>query len=79
MDVTCCGDGRQALAAWQGSHPDVVMLDLTLPGLDGLQVLEQARRSRPGDTGADPDRARHGGRPHHRPEHRRRRLPAQTV
>ena len=45
MDVTCCGDGRQALAAWQGSHPDVVMLDLTLPGLDGLQVLEQARRA----------------------------------
>lgn len=45
MDVTCCGDGRQALAAWQASRPDVVMLDLTLPGLDGLQVLEQARRS----------------------------------
>jgi two-component system response regulator TctD len=45
MDVTCCGDGRLALAAWQGSLPDVVMLDLTLPGLDGLQVLEQARRS----------------------------------
>jgi two-component system response regulator TctD len=26
-----------------GTWPDVVMLDLTLPGLDGLQVLEQAR------------------------------------
>lgn len=45
MEVTCCGDGRQALAAWQSSRPDVVMLDLTLPGLDGLQVLEQARRT----------------------------------
>jgi two-component system response regulator TctD len=44
MDVTCCADGRLALAAWQTSKPDVVMLDLTLPGLDGLQVLEQARR-----------------------------------
>ena len=45
MDVTCCGDGRLALAAWHDGQPDVVMLDLTLPGLDGLLVLEQARRS----------------------------------
>ena len=44
MDVTCCADGRMALAAWHDGQPDVVMLDLTLPGLDGLQVLEQARR-----------------------------------
>lgn len=44
MVVTCCGDGRLALATWQQSRPDVVMLDLTLPGLDGLQVLAQARR-----------------------------------
>jgi two-component system response regulator TctD len=45
MQVTCCADGRLALAAWQASQPDAVMLDLTLPGLDGLQVLEQARRA----------------------------------
>ena len=43
MEVDICGDGRAALAAWQAGQPDVVMLDLTLPGLDGLQVLEQAR------------------------------------
>src|SRR5205085_6258243 len=30
---------------WKAMAPDVVMLDLTLPGLDGLQVLEQARKS----------------------------------
>lgn len=44
IEVTACGDGRQALAGWQASRPDVVLLDLTLPGLDGLLVLEQARR-----------------------------------
>ena len=44
IEVTVCGDGTQALAAWTHTHPDVVMLDLTLPGMDGLLVLEQARR-----------------------------------
>jgi two-component system, OmpR family, response regulator TctD len=45
MEVTACADGRHALERWRSSAPDVVLLDLTLPGLDGLQVLEQARRA----------------------------------
>jgi len=45
MQVDLCGDGREALARWQAGAPDVVMLDLTLPGMDGLLVLEQARRA----------------------------------
>ena len=44
MHVDGCDDGSRALAAWRAGSPDVVVLDLTLPGLDGLQVLEQARR-----------------------------------
>jgi two-component system response regulator TctD len=44
MAVLACGDGRLALEQWRASAPDVVMLDLTLPGLDGLEVLAQARR-----------------------------------
>jgi len=44
MEVSACGDGPQALLLWRSGLPDVVLLDLTLPGLDGLQVLEQARR-----------------------------------
>jgi two-component system response regulator TctD len=43
MQVTTCGDGSRALERWRASQPDVVVLDLSLPGLDGLQVLEQAR------------------------------------
>jgi two-component system response regulator TctD len=43
MDVSACGDGRQALARWSSFLPDVVILDVNLPGLDGLQVLQQAR------------------------------------
>jgi two-component system response regulator TctD len=45
MQVSLCSDGRAALDQWKDSAPDVVMLDLTLPGLDGLLVLEQARRA----------------------------------
>jgi two-component system response regulator TctD len=43
MQVVTCGDGRRALDRWQASLPDVVLLDLSLPGLDGLEVLAQAR------------------------------------
>ena len=45
MEITPCTDGAQALAMWRASSPDVVLLDLTLPGLDGLHVLEQARQA----------------------------------
>lgn len=43
MQVVVCGDGSRALDRWQASQPDVVLLDLSLPGLDGLQVLAAAR------------------------------------
>jgi two-component system response regulator TctD len=43
MSVVLCGDGARALDRWRASLPDVVLLDLSLPGLDGLQVLAQAR------------------------------------
>ena len=44
MVVAGCTDGRLALAQWKALQPDVVLLDLSLPGLDGLQVLAQARQ-----------------------------------
>jgi two-component system response regulator TctD len=43
MQVTVCGDGARALDRWQASVPDVVLLDLSLPGMDGLHVLAAAR------------------------------------
>jgi len=43
IQVVTCADGARALDRWQASLPDVVLLDLSLPGLDGLQVLAQAR------------------------------------
>ena len=43
MQVTPCDDGARALDRWRASVPDVVLLDLSLPGQDGLAVLAQAR------------------------------------
>lgn len=33
-----CGDGREALALVDRMQPDVLLLDVTLPGLNGLEV-----------------------------------------
>ncbi|WIT11784.1 response regulator transcription factor [Paucibacter sediminis] len=43
MLVQTCTDGERALARWQAALPDVVLLDLSLPGRDGLDVLAAAR------------------------------------
>ena len=43
LQVVLCGDGARALDRWLASVPDVVLLDLSLPGLDGLSVLAAAR------------------------------------
>ncbi|RYF41370.1 MAG: response regulator transcription factor [Comamonadaceae bacterium] len=45
LQVAACEDGPRALAMWQSSPPDVVVLDLSLPGLDGLEVLQLARQA----------------------------------
>ncbi len=43
VHVIACTDGARALDRWQQGLPDVVVLDLNLPGRDGLQVLGDAR------------------------------------
>jgi len=42
-EVTCVFDGPQAVAAAREAPPDVVVLDLGLPGLDGVEVCRQLR------------------------------------
>ena len=43
--VTVAGDGEAAIASARGSRPDLVVLDLGLPGRDGLDVTRELRRS----------------------------------
>jgi two-component system KDP operon response regulator KdpE len=42
-DVTTASDGGQALQEARSSRPDVVVLDLGLPDMDGVDVIRQLR------------------------------------
>ncbi|WP_327008420.1 response regulator transcription factor [Dactylosporangium sp. NBC_01737] len=41
--VELAGDGQQALDAYHAERPDLVVLDLMLPGIDGLEVCRRLR------------------------------------
>ncbi len=41
------GDGHEALACIRETNPDVVLLDISLPGLNGLEVAAKARKDFP--------------------------------
>lgn len=43
-----CGDGASAVQDVVELEPDVLLLDLSLPELDGLEVLEALRERAPG-------------------------------
>ena len=40
-DAVVVGTGEDCLAAAQANPPDVVLLDLRLPGIDGIDVLRE--------------------------------------
>lgn len=42
-----CGDGHEALAVVDRTQPDVLLLDITLPGLNGLEVAQRVPRLSP--------------------------------
>ena len=45
FEVSYCADGNQALNAFQVVNPDLVLLDLMLPGRDGVEICRAIRNS----------------------------------
>lgn len=43
FEVVTAEDGEQALARVNDAHPDLLLLDISLPGISGFDVLEQLR------------------------------------
>jgi DNA-binding response OmpR family regulator len=46
FQVVVAGDGPEAIVLCEQVHPDLVVLDLMLPGMDGLEVCRQIQRDR---------------------------------
>jgi CheY-like chemotaxis protein len=44
-EVTVCGNGREALERLRKHRPDIVVMDMMMPLLSGLQVLEEMEKS----------------------------------
>ena len=63
-------DGREAIALYHQEHPDITLMDLRLPGLDGIETLTLIRNSyrdarivvlTTSDSDTDLQRALHAG------------------
>ncbi|HXX79909.1 MAG TPA: response regulator [Thermodesulfovibrionales bacterium] len=47
LNVSTVYDGEQALSYVKGIEPDVMVLDLKMPGLHGIEVLREVKRDYP--------------------------------
>lgn len=45
--LTLVKSGHQALQRLEFSHPDLIILDVLMPGMDGFQVFDKIRREYP--------------------------------
>jgi len=50
IEVLECEDGEQAVIAIEKEQPDVVLLDVVMPGMDGNEVLRRVRDTEYGRT-----------------------------
>ena len=46
--VLCAGDGKEALKTMEEEMPDLILLDIWMPGIDGIETLKRMRSLHPG-------------------------------
>jgi two-component system nitrogen regulation response regulator NtrX len=47
FEVTTAGNGYEALQQIESSSPDLVLLDIWMPGIDGLETLQEIKKNHP--------------------------------
>jgi len=47
FEVFTAGSGEEALRVFEAEKPDLILLDIVLPGIDGVEVLRQIKASDP--------------------------------
>src|SRR6187551_2315171 len=43
FETAFCADGAKAVDTWRSERPDLVLLDLMLPGMDGIEICTRIR------------------------------------
>jgi two-component system, OmpR family, response regulator ArlR len=43
-DVVCANDGEKGLELATSANPDLMLLDIIMPGIDGIEVLKRLRK-----------------------------------
>ncbi len=47
FEVTEAENGLKAIEAYKANHPDMVLMDITMPEMDGLSALKELRKIDP--------------------------------
>lgn len=46
-DISAAGDGKNALAKIRKEKPDIVLLDVVMPSMDGFEIMQEIQKDKP--------------------------------